>query len=307
MSVASAVQIRPIAAADEAEWRVLWRGYLDYYETTLPDEVWRTTFGRLTGGRLEEFRGLVAVAEGRLVGLSHFHFHQSSWAVEPVCYLQDLYTAPDQRGRGVARALIEAVYRAADAEGAPGVYWFTQEFSARARRLYDKIGSLTPFVRYNRRMAPASPLSTDIVIRRLEAGDATDWRKLWAGYLAFYEATLSETVTETTFARLLADEPGRMRGRLLLVEGAPAGIVHWVCHRSCWKIENVCYLQDLYALPEHRGRGLGRALIEAVYAEADAAGTPAVYWLTQHFNARARQLYDRIGQLTPFIAYDRPL
>jgi len=81
--------------------------------------------------------------------------------------------------------------------------------------------------------------------------------------------------------------------------------VHHVAHRTCWKVEDVCYLQDLYTLPEMRGRGVGRALIEAVYAHADRAGTPAVYWLTQGFNATARRLYDRIGVLTPFIEYDR--
>ncbi len=73
-----------------------------------------------------------------------------------------------------------------------------------------------------------------------------------------------------------------------------------------WKIENVVYLQDLYADPEVRGQGVGRKLIEAVYKAADEAGCPSVYWLTQDFNTEARKLYDRIGTLTPFIKYDRP-
>ena len=71
-------------------------------------------------------------------------------------------------------------------------------------------------------------------------------------------------------------------------------------------MENVCYLQDLYATPESRGTGVGRALIEAVYAAADTAGAPSVYWLTQDFNETARKLYDRIGVKTPFIKYSRP-
>ena len=79
----------------------------------------------------------------------------------------------------------------------------------------------------------------------------------------------------------------------------------YLFHRHCWKIENVCYLQDLYADPSARGMGVGRALIEAVYEQADAAGAPSVYWMTQEFNHTARQLYDRIGQLTPFIKYQR--
>ena len=81
--------------------------------------------------------------------------------------------------------------------------------------------------------------------------------------------------------------------------------VHFLFHRHAWKIENVCYLQDLYARPETRDTGVGRALIEAVYAAADQAGAPAVYWLTQDFNVTARRLYDRIGKLSPFIRYTR--
>lgn len=144
-----------------------------------------------------------------------------------------------------------------------------------------------------------------IEIRPLTAADAADWRRLWTGYLAYYETQVPEAVYQTTFARLLGDDPQDFQGRLALVDGQPLGLVHFLFHRHCWKIENVCYLQDLYVDPQARGTGLGRRLIEAVYAEADANGTPAVYWLTQDFNATARQLYDRIAKVTPFIRYSR--
>ena len=75
---------------------------------------------------------------------------------------------------------------------------------------------------------------------------------------------------------------------------------------SCWSIENNCYLQDLFVDPEVRGRSIGRALIEAVYQAADEEGHPNVYWLTQHFNATGRRLYDRVGELSDFIVYNRP-
>ena len=143
--------IRPLLAADQAEWRRLWTGYLDYYESKVTEEVYATTFARLLSGAAGEFRGLIAEAEGRPVGLTHYLFHRHAWRVENVCYLQDLYTDPDCRGRGVARALIEAVYEAADAEGCPQVYWLTQEFNYRGRMLYDKVGVKTPFIRYDRR------------------------------------------------------------------------------------------------------------------------------------------------------------
>ncbi|MCT4370628.1 GNAT family N-acetyltransferase [Yangia mangrovi] len=144
-----------------------------------------------------------------------------------------------------------------------------------------------------------------LIIRPLEAGDEAAWRALWTGYLTFYETSVPEEVYASTFARLLGDDPQDFHGLLALVGGVPVGLVHYVFHRHCWRIENVCYLQDLYAAPEARGTGVGRALIEAVYAAADAEGAPNVYWMTQEFNTTARQLYDRIGTVTPFIKYQR--
>lgn len=135
--------------------------------------------------------------------------------------------------------------------------------------------------------------------------DEASWRKLWQDYLAFYETELPEEVYESTFARLLSDDPHEFHGQVAERDGELVGLVHYLFHRHGWKIEDVCYLQDLYAAPESRGTGVGRALIEAVYAAADKAGAPGVYWLTQGFNETARKLYDRIGTLTPFIKYAR--
>jgi GNAT superfamily N-acetyltransferase len=144
-----------------------------------------------------------------------------------------------------------------------------------------------------------------VVVRPLARTDEAEWRRLWAAYLAFYETTVPEAVYATHFARLLGHDPQDFSGLIAEVDGRPAGLAHYLFHRHGWRIENVCYLQDLYADPEVRGRGVGRALIEAVYAEADRRGCPQVYWLTQDFNAEARRLYDRIGVVTPFIKYQR--
>lgn len=145
----------------------------------------------------------------------------------------------------------------------------------------------------------------DVTIRPMTAADEAEWRNLWTAYLAFYNTVLPEAVFASTFARLLGDAPMDPKGFIARVDGQAMGLVHYLHHRHCWKIENVCYLQDLYVDPQARGTGLGRKLIEAVYAAADADGTLAVYWLTQEFNADGRRLYDRIGKLTPFIRYNR--
>lgn len=145
----------------------------------------------------------------------------------------------------------------------------------------------------------------DVTLRPIRAADEADWRRLWSAYLAFYKTELPEAVYASTFARLLGDDPMDPKGFLAVVDGQAMGLVHYLTHRHCWKVENVCYLQDLYVDPAARGTGLARRLIEAVYAAADANGTPAVYWLTQEFNVEGRRLYDRIGKLTPFIRYNR--
>ncbi|WP_294612452.1 GNAT family N-acetyltransferase [Roseovarius sp.] len=144
-----------------------------------------------------------------------------------------------------------------------------------------------------------------ITIRPIQTGDKPRWTPLWRDYLAFYETTLPDTIYNTTFSRLCSSDYPDQNGFLALSDGNPVGLVHYIYHPHNWRIEKVCYLQDLFAAPEARGMGVGRKLIEAVYAQADRDGCPSVYWLTQEFNAQARQLYDRIGTLTPFIKYSR--
>lgn len=144
------ITIRPIETKDEAEWRVLWTGYLEFYETAVTDDVYQSTFARLLSNDPHEFNGLVAEREGRLIGLTHFLFHRHAWKIENVVYLQDLFVSSEARGTGAGRALIEAVYAAADAANAPAVYWLTQDFNETARLLYDRVANVTPFIRYNR-------------------------------------------------------------------------------------------------------------------------------------------------------------
>jgi GNAT superfamily N-acetyltransferase len=144
------IAVRELRAEDEASWRRLWRGYLDFYETALPEQVYATTFDRLTDPAVRDYFGILAVEGEEPIGLAHYIYHRHGWQIEDVCYLQDLYVAPEARGSGAGRALIESVYAAADAAGRPSVYWLTQEFNATARRLYDQLGSVTPFIKYRR-------------------------------------------------------------------------------------------------------------------------------------------------------------
>jgi GNAT superfamily N-acetyltransferase len=148
-------------------------------------------------------------------------------------------------------------------------------------------------------------MSSSITIRDIAADDFGHWRRLWTGYLEFYKTEVPEAVYETSFQRLLDDDDQEFHGLIAECDGTPCGLVHYLFHRHMWKIENTCYLQDLYADPALRGKGIGRALIEEVYQAADAAGAPSVYWLTQEFNYQGRMLYDRIGVKTPFIRYNR--
>lgn len=153
--------------------------------------------------------------------------------------------------------------------------------------------------------APNPSVSNALTVRRLTEADRPDWARMWQAYLAFYQTSRPQEVYDTYFARLLGDDPQDFNALIAVLDGRPVGLAHYLHHRHGWRIENVTYLQDLYAEPDVRGQGIGRALIEAVYAAADAAGAPAVYWLTQDFNHEARRLYDRIGKLSPFIKYDR--
>ena len=140
------VEIAPLAAGDRAEWDVLARGYKAFYEDPQPDEVYDRLWSRLMGG--DAIYGLGARLEGRLVGMSHYMFHANAWMAD-VCYLQDLFTAPEARGRGVAGALIHAVADAARARGCAKYYWLTKQDNERARRLYDKVARFKGFLRYD--------------------------------------------------------------------------------------------------------------------------------------------------------------
>ena len=142
--------IRPLVAADRSQWDQLWRGYLAFYETHLPDEVSEITWRRLLDPDADIMGFCASQRDGALLGIVHYLFHPVTWSAGPRCYLEDLFTSMESRGKGVGRALIEAVYAAADTSGADEVYWLTAETNTTARRLYDAVATKTPFIKYRR-------------------------------------------------------------------------------------------------------------------------------------------------------------
>jgi GNAT superfamily N-acetyltransferase len=141
-----------------------------------------------------------------------------------------------------------------------------------------------------------------VVIRPVGGDERAAWEPLWNGYLAFYKATLAPGVSDVAWQRFHdPDEPMFLLGAY--VDGKLTGIVQYLFHRSSWTVGNYCYLQDLFVSESARGLGLGRALIEAVYERAEAAGASRVYWLTQTTNTQARILYDQVADDSGFMQY----
>jgi GNAT superfamily N-acetyltransferase len=143
-------------------------------------------------------------------------------------------------------------------------------------------------------------------IRPLEPSDREAWDPLWQGYLTFYEASVSDEVTDLSWSRL-HDPAEPMHGYAAVIDGRMAGIMHLILHRSMWTKGPYCYLQDLFTAPWARRQGVAAALIEHATAEAAANGASRQIWLTHETNLEARRLYDRVATRTGFIQYRKSL
>jgi GNAT superfamily N-acetyltransferase len=138
-----------LEAGDRERWAELWQGYLTFYETTLPEDVYAATWARILDPNASIHALGVRDPDGRLVGIAHYLTHAHAWSHADACYLQDLFVAADFRGRGYARSLIDAVATDARGRGCFRLYWLTQESNATARRLYDGVAQYTGFIRYD--------------------------------------------------------------------------------------------------------------------------------------------------------------
>lgn len=157
MREATAVEVRELRAGDHEGWLAVWTGYLEHYRKQLSPELTAALWDRLTGPTPHpQLLGLGAFSspEGRLLGLAHCVLGPSTWDTADDCYLEDLAVAEDVRGSGVGRALIAELVRRGDVSGWRRVFWVTEESNARARRLYDSVGSLTDYVQYEVLLGP---------------------------------------------------------------------------------------------------------------------------------------------------------
>ena len=152
--------------------------------------------------------------------------------------------------------------------------------------------------------------ASGVVVRGVTAHDRAQWASLWDTYNAFYGRTgntaLPQAVTDTTWHRFL-DPAEPVHALVAERDGELVGLAHYLFHRSTILVEPTCYLQDLYTAESARGAGVGRALIEAVYERARAAGSSRVYWQTHESNETAMRLYDAVAERSGFVVYRRLL
>lgn len=151
--MSSDLSVRAVTRQDHHQWLTLWEGYNAFYgrlgASALSPDITRMTWARFFDA-YEPVHGLVAESDGRLLGLAHYIFHRSTTAIEPSCYLQDLFTSEAARGKGVGRALIDAIYEQAERAGSPRLYWQTHETNQTAMQLYDKVAERSGFVVYRK-------------------------------------------------------------------------------------------------------------------------------------------------------------
>jgi GNAT superfamily N-acetyltransferase len=147
----SEIVVTELREGDRERWAELWRRYLEFYETSLPAELYAHTWRRLLdpAAPIHGFGARLGNDAAPLCGIAHYLFHPHAWSAKEVCYLQDLYVDSAARGGGIGKALIERVAAVARGRDCLRLYWTTKEDNARARRLYDYIARFNGFIRYD--------------------------------------------------------------------------------------------------------------------------------------------------------------
>ncbi|NNU48946.1 GNAT family N-acetyltransferase [Rhizobium sp. WYCCWR 11279] len=143
------------------------------------------------------------------------------------------------------------------------------------------------------------------MIRQMQPEDESGWRSLWTEYLAFDGSVLDVVIHDKTWSRIL--EGKLIRGLLAFEASELVGFAHYIFHPSTWSLSETCYLQDLFVVPEMRGRGIGRSLISHVFADAAAFGSSRVYWQTQTDNQSALALYEKVAERSGYIQFSKSI
>ncbi|MDQ8995616.1 GNAT family N-acetyltransferase [Acinetobacter soli] len=142
--------IRFVEATDFEAWLTLWKGYQEFYQSSIDDQVTRSTFSRFLTEQEPVYCLVIEDESQKIIGFVHYIFHRSTWSEANYCYLQDLFVDPAQRASGIGRKLIEEVYKIAEEKKCSRVYWLTQETNYQARMLYDRIADNSGFIQYRK-------------------------------------------------------------------------------------------------------------------------------------------------------------
>ncbi len=153
----SPITVRPAVAADRDAWLALWTGYCDFYRTKVPDEVTESTWSRLLDPAWPMGCVVACADGGAVIGMANYVLHPNTWSARTLCYLEDLFVAPEWRGRGAATALIRALEAMGRDRGWLRVYWMTRTDNGTARAVYDRIAPVTDWVRYDLNLPTGEP------------------------------------------------------------------------------------------------------------------------------------------------------
>lgn len=145
-------RIRHVESRDKTTWKILFNGYLEFYRTELSEELIELAWERLVDPDFNSY-GLIAETDGEVLGICHYSFQTSTWALKHYCYLEDLFVSSDARGRGVGRGLIDAVIEISREDGSSRIYWNTDATNETARKLYDTYTQESGKVQYRIQLA----------------------------------------------------------------------------------------------------------------------------------------------------------
>ena len=245
--------------------------------------------------------------EGRPVGFALWFYTFSTFKGRHGIYLEDLYVRPQHRGRGIGRALLADLAERCSREGLARLEWAVLNWNAPSIAFYESLG--------------ARPLSEGSVYRlagdalKTNASQATGHAQTRAPRSIRSAATddtavvhrlISEFAESQRLAYEFETSENVLRDALFcerptvfcdLAEwaGQPVGVALWIYSFSTFNGRHGIFLEDLYVRPEHRRRGLGRALLAALADRCIAEKLARLEWGVGNWNTPSIAFYESIG------------